>query len=108
MTIGLMLMLLVGGSAIASLLTEAIKKFVENIGKTVKPNIVALIMAFVVGGLGTIGFYLVAGIEFNTVNIIGIICMVLANWVGSMIGYDKVIQTIQQIGAKNGEISKSE
>ena len=101
MTIEIFLLLLVAGSTVASLLTETIKKFEQNKGVHTKNNIIALILAVVIGGIGTVSYYLIEGIPFNVVNILGILGMIVANWIGAMIGYDKVIQTIQQIGAKN-------
>lgn len=96
MTFSLFLALIVAGSIVAGLLTEAIKKFYYNKGKDASPNMIALVMAIVVGGIGTIACYLILGIEFNVINIIGILATMIANWIGAMVGYDKVIQTIQQ------------
>jgi hypothetical protein len=93
MTIEIFLFLFTIGSLISSLLTEAIKKMDLNMSV----NIIALIDAMVVGFLGTIAFYLIMGIVWTPTNIVCIFLMTFCIWIGSMIGYDKVMQTIAQL-----------
>lgn len=93
MTITLFLSLFTIGSAVSSLLTEALKKTFTH----VSPNIVALVDAIAVGVCGTYSAYVLMGIPFTTPNIICIVLMTVCIWIGSMVGYDKVIQTISQI-----------
>lgn len=104
MTVELFTLLLTMFSIITCLLTEAIKKFFNSINMEYASNIIALIVAIFVGGLGTRIFYLFNNIEMNITNCICIFLMMGANWIGSMIGYDKVKQAIVQItgGFKNG------
>ena len=92
MSVTLFLSLFTIGSMISSLLTEAIKKAVD-----VSSNIIALVDAIVVGVAGTTAAYILIGVPFDAQNIICIALMTVCIWVGSMIGYDKVIQTISQI-----------
>lgn len=93
MTIEIFLFLFTVGSLISALLTEAIKKLDLNLSV----NIIALIDAMVVGFLGTIAFYLIMGIVWTPTNIVCIFLMTFCIWIGSMIGYDKVMQTIAQL-----------
>lgn len=93
MTIEIFLFLFTIGSLISSLLTEAIKKMDLNMSV----NIIAFIDAMVVGFLGTIAFYLIVGIVWTPTNIVCIFLMTFCIWIGSMIGYDKVMQTIAQL-----------
>lgn len=93
MTIELFLFLFTIGSLVSSLLTEALKK----LNKTLSTNIIALIDAAMVGLCGTVSAYVVMGIPWTPVNIICIILMTFCIWIGSMIGYDKVMQTIAQL-----------
>ena len=93
MSVQLFMFLFTIGSLVSSMLTEAIKKAINN----VSANIIALIDACVVGILGTIAAYIFMGIEFSLSNSICIVLMAICIWIGSMIGYDKVIQTISQI-----------
>lgn len=92
MTITLFLSLFTLGSMVSSLLTETVKKATD-----ISSNLIALINAFVVGLAGTSAAYALMGVPFNLQNIICIILMTVCIWIGSMIGYDKVIQTISQI-----------
>ena len=102
MTVNLFIILITLGAAVASLLTEAIKTAFSNAGKNCSPNMIALINSVIVGGLGTALSYILIGIPFTVNNIICIPLMMLCIWIGSMVGYDKIIQLIQQIGgAKN-------
>lgn len=92
MTIELFMFLFTVGSLASSLITQAIKKSMP----TVPSNIAALICAGVVGILGTMAAYVLLGIAFDLNNIICIALMTACIWVGSMVGYDKVMQTISQ------------
>ncbi len=97
MTITLFISIFTIGAALSGLLTEAVKKAYENAGKQYSANVIALIDALVVGGLGTAMSYMLLGIPWTVNNIICLILMVVVVWVGSMIGYDKVIQLFAQI-----------
>lgn len=93
MTIELFLFLFTIGSLVSSLLTEALKK----LNKTLSTNIIALIDAVMVGLGGTISAYVLMGIAWTPVNIVCMILMTFCIWIGSMIGYDKVMQTLAQL-----------
>jgi hypothetical protein len=97
MTIAVFLLLLTIFSVCTSLLTEAIKNFYNEQGKNYASNIVVLVAAALIGGLGTVVYYIAAGIAWTPMNIICILLMIIANWVGSMVGYDKVKQAIEQL-----------
>lgn len=93
MTITMFMFLFTIGAAVSSLLTEAIKKAFKDISS----NVIALIDAFVIGGIGTVVAYVLMGVPFTPANFICIVLMVFCVWVGSMVGYDKVMQTISQL-----------
>ena len=99
MTVNIFIILITLGAAVASLLTEAIKNAFSNAGKNCSPNMIALINSVIVGGLGTVLSYILIGIPFTVNNIICIPLMMLCIWIGSMVGYDKIIQLVQQIGS---------
>ena len=103
MTIQIFLILLTLFSTLTSLLTEGVKNFLDGLNIKYASNIVVLAAAALVGGLGTIAAYLLAGLPFTMVNIICIPLMIVANWLGSMVGYDKVKQAILQLNIKNKE-----
>lgn len=93
MTIQLFIFLFTIGSTVSSLLTQALKKSFENVSS----NIIALVNACVVGVLGTVSAYILMGIAFSLSNIVCIFLMALCVWIGSMVGYDKVQQTLYQL-----------
>lgn len=93
MTIQLFIFLFTIGSLVSSLLTEALKKAMKNLST----NIIALVNSFVVGFLGTSAAYILMGVEVNMSNAVCLVLMAFCIWIGSMVGYDKVLQTIAQI-----------
>ena len=97
MTITLFITMLTIGSTLCAFVTEAVKKVFENAKKEAAPNVLALVNALVVGGLGTAVAYILLGIEWTTNNIICLCLMVVCIWMGSMIGFDKIKQLIEQI-----------
>ena len=97
MTISLFMALIVVLAIAVSLLTEAVKKFLEGIKFTYSSNVVVLIISIIVGIGGTAMAYISLGIAFTLSNIICMLLMAVAVWVGSMLGYDKVLQMVKQI-----------
>ncbi len=97
MSIQLFATLLIILCAISTLLTEAIKRWLENMKKNPSANLIAIIDAVVVGGGGLTAAYIWLGIAFTLPNILAIVVMIFAVGIGSMIGYDKVIQLVSQL-----------
>lgn len=101
MTIQIFLILLAIFATMTSLLTEGVKKFLDEMNIKYASNIVVLAAAVLVGGIGTVLAYLMLGLPFTFVNIICIPLMIVANWLGAMVGYDKIKQAILQINLKH-------
>ena len=80
-----------------TLITQAIKVAFDKNGKKYSSNLIALITSIAIGGLGSIIAYIFLGITFNIYSIICIPLFMIAIWIGSMMGYDKVFQLIEQI-----------
>lgn len=97
MTLTVFITLLVILAVCVSLITEAVKKFMDDAGVKYSANIVVLIVALIVGAGGTALMYLFMGIAFTPPNIVCMVLMAVAVWVGAMVGYDKVIQMIEQL-----------
>ena len=98
MSIDLFLKVFVIGSTVSSLLTQCVKKAYENAGKDYSANILALIDAIVVGCGGTAVFYMLNAIPWTVNNVICLVLMGVAVWMASMIGYDKILQLLEQLG----------
>lgn len=102
MTATLFVILAVICCAVSSLLTEGIKQWFKNKSeKNYSANLIALINAAVVGCGGTAIAYVLLGVPFILPNILCLVLMCGVVWLGSMIGYDKVIQLIKQITDKS-------
>lgn len=97
MTVQMFLLLLTILSIFTSLFTEGVKKLLDSVNVKYASNVLVLIVAVVVGGVGTSVFYLWNDIAWTSLNIICIFLMVCANWLGAMLGYDKVTQAISQL-----------
>lgn len=102
MTLELFIILLAVFSAFTSLFTEAVKSFLDEIKIKYASNLVVLGVSIFVGGVGTASAYLFLGIPWTIINLVCLFLMVLANWLVSMLGYDKVMQAITQIKGTGG------
>lgn len=101
MTITTFLVLLAAFAAITSVVTEGVKKFLDSMEVSYASNVVVLIVALVVGCGGTAIYYVNYQIPFNALTSVYLALMGVANWLGAMVGYDKVKQAIEQL--KNGK-----
>ena len=99
MTTTTFLMLLSAFSVISGLVTEAIKKLVSD-KANLSYNLIALIVALIIGGVGCGLYYQLNGIVFTVNNIIYMILMGFASGLSATLGYDKIKQMIIQITSK--------
>lgn len=100
MTVTAFLILLTIYATMTSLLTEAIKKFLDAQKIAYASNVLVLIVAIIIGCGGTVIYYVNYQIPFTALNSVYLALMGIANWVGAMVGYDKVKQAVSQIGKK--------
>lgn len=102
MNVTTFLILLSCFSVISSLATEGIKSI--TLDKTnLSYNIIALFSALIAGGAGTAVYYQLNAVPFTVNNIIYLLLMGLASGLVSMVGFDKVKQTIEEIAGKKGQ-----
>ena len=80
-------------SLMTGLIVEAIKKMVD----VNKPNIVAAVVSVVVGIAIPVGYILMNSLPFDTTAILYIISIVVLCWLCSMLGFDKVMQSLEQL-----------
>ena len=106
MSITLFITILTIGGMVTALLTEAIKKMYANMKKDYSANIIALVNAIVVGCGGTSVVYMLMNIPWTVNNIICMVLMTVAVWIASMLGFDKVLQTVNQIANLSKEKSE--
>lgn len=91
------LMLLIGVSVFTALVTEAIKKIMDESGKVYKSNILAGAVSVVLSVLAGAGYMVMAEAQINAKMAVILIALVLLSWLCAMVGYDKVMQAISQI-----------
>ena len=96
MTTTTFLMLLSSFSVLSGLVTEGIKKLISD-KANMSYNVIALVVALVIGGVGSAVYYQLNAIPFNLNNIIYLVLMGLASGLCSMVGFDKIKQAIEQI-----------
>lgn len=83
-------------SVATGLTTEAIKKIFAEYGATYRSNTIAGITAVCLSiGLG-VSYVIVNALSFNAQTITSIAALIFTSWLCSMVGYDKVIQAIEQ------------
>lgn len=97
MTVTIFLILLTICATITALLTEAVKKFLDAQKVNYASNILVLIISLLIGCGASAIYYVNFQIPFNALNSVYLALMGIANWVGAMVGYDKVKQAIEQI-----------
>lgn len=96
MTWKVFLTLLLVISTLTSLVVEALKKFIGE-DKKYSSNLLAGIVAIVLSVVIGICYCIFFEIAFSSQIIIYIIALVLFSWLCSMLGYDKVIQSLTQL-----------
>ncbi len=102
MTATIFLVLLTVCATVTSLLTEGVKEFLDNAKVTYASNVLVLVVAMMVGCGATALYYVNYNVPFTALNSVYLALMGVANWLGAMLGYDKVRQLIAQIGVKDG------
>ena len=100
MTVEVFMVLLSILSIVTSLCTQGVKKFLTSMKKNYAANIVVLVISIIVGGIGTVVYYMYDGVAWTPLNITIVFLMMLANWLGAMLEYDKIMQAITQIKSK--------
>lgn len=97
MTTQIFLLILTACAFITSLVTEGVKTTLGYFGIKYASNIIVAITSVVVGGVAMVVYYTLVKIDYTIANVLYMTAMVIANWLGATVGYDKVKQTIEQI-----------
>ena len=85
-------------SAVSGVITQAVKKMLDDGGAKYSSNVLALIVGMVTGTAGTLIYTIISGIPLTGAQICVAVLMGLAVWLSSMQGYDKIKQLLEQIG----------
>ena len=99
MTTDIFLMLLMAVSVLTGLFTEAVKSVLDALGlKFPSSNILAGIVAVVLSALVSVAFSVLYDIPATEKVAVCYVALALLSWLSAMVGYDKVIQALAQIG----------
>ena len=89
---------LVLSSTLTGLITEGIKTILDDIDETYSSNILAAIVAVITGAALGAAYIICTESGFTLQNIIAVIALSVLTFLCATLGYDKVIQTLTQIG----------
>lgn len=95
MTVESFLILLGIFATATSLWTECAKKILGN--KDISYNLVSLIFGLIIGGCGSIIYYVLINVPLDVKNVIYAVLQGFATALCSQVGYDKVKQLILQM-----------
>lgn len=96
MTLDIFLMGLMVISTLTSFVTEAVKTIFTEHNWKYSANTIAGICAFVVALVIGVCYVLFTGTAVTTQIVIMIFALVILSWLCAMVGYDKVIQSLEQ------------
>lgn len=96
MSLSVFLMLLLMVSTFTGLVTEAVKKCLQERGRTYYANALA---GYISAGLSVAvgaAYVIITGAVINSQMIVYLIALLFLSWLAAMVGYDKVVQAISQ------------
>jgi hypothetical protein len=85
-------------SVLTSLTVQAIKKLLDEKGMTYSSNVLAAVTAVALTAISAIGYVIYTGTAVNAQVIITALALMFLSFLGSTVGYDKVVQLIKQLG----------
>lgn len=97
MNIEIALMLLLIVATMTGLVTEAVKKVLQEGNVKYKPNLLAGTVAIVLSAAVGAGYMVLTETAINAQMAVYLIALVFLSWLSAMVGYDKVVQTIAQL-----------
>lgn len=91
------LLLLTAFSTLSGLMTEGVKLLLQDLKITCPANLLVLVIALLTGICGTLAAYAYLGVAYTAPNLLTAFLMGIANWLCSMVGYDKITQALSQL-----------
>lgn len=90
-------------SLFTGLTVEAIKKLLKDFNKKIPNNILASVVSIILALVISLAYSVIAKVPMDGVYWIAVGFLMFCSWLCSMVGYDKVRQSIEQIiGALKG------
>lgn len=97
------LLLLMIVSVLTGLVTEGIKKLLDEAKKPYRSNLLAGVVAVILSIAVDTGYMILTETLMNEKMAVILIALVLLSWLCAMVGYDKVIQEISQFKVHTSE-----
>lgn len=97
MTFEVALFLLLVVATMTGLVTEAVKKVLQEGNISYRPNLLAGGVAVVLSAAAGWAYMILTETVLNGQMAVYLVALVFLSWLSAMVGYDKVIQTISQI-----------
>lgn len=88
-------------TALTTLTTQAIKNTLVDSKLTYSSNALAAIVAVILSIAIIVLYYIYSGTAFGTQTIVECIVTAFFSWLASMSNYDKLVQLLKQLAAKN-------
>ncbi len=83
-------------STLTGIVTEAVKHLLTSLKVKYQANVLSGIVAVILSAGVGVCYILLANIGFTAGSVISLIGLALMSWLSAMVGYDKVIQVIDQ------------
>ena len=84
-------------SVLTGVVTEAIKKMLAGVKVNYHANIISGVVAVILSAAVGVAYVFVAGVGFTALSIVAIVSLAFMSWLSAMVGYDKVVQIIDQL-----------
>ena len=97
------LVIMLATSALTGLVTQAVKVIFNEHNITYRANTLAGVIAAILSAAIGIGYCVITDMTFTTHIIVCLVALVFLSWLGSMVGYDKVVQAISQFKTSKKE-----
>ena len=101
MTLEYFLLLLTIVSIVTGLVTEGIKKLLDEAKEPYRANLLAGGVSVALSLLVGVGYIILMDAQINSKMAVYLIALILLSWLSAMVGYDKVIQSLGQIKLPN-------
>ena len=100
MSNGVLLAVLAALATFTSLVVEAIKKLLDEKGKTYSPNLLAVIVSVIATVVASVLYIIYAAVPVTPQVIVECIALMIFSFLSATVGYDKIKQLIEQLVRK--------
>jgi len=84
-------------AALTGLVTEAIKRTFNLDSDKVPLNLLTAVVSVVCGAAVGAGYFIMNSVPITPQNIVYLVIIIVASWISSMLGFDKIKETFTQL-----------